>query len=62
MSLSPTLFVDNESATSGAGHAAIKSLNIDFFTKKEEEEHQYHVMLYTDNNGVFQQQVDSSYH
>lgn len=64
MSLSPSLFVDNESATSGAGHAAIKSLNIDFYTKKEndEEEHHYHVMLYTDNSGLLQQQVDSSYH
>ena len=62
MVLSPTLFVDSESATSGAGHAAIKSLNIDFYTKQEtsEEEH-HHCMLYNDNNGHLQQQLDSSY-
>jgi len=61
ITLSPSLFVDNESATSGAGHAAIKSLNIDFSTKKDEDEQHYHGMLYTDNSGLLQQQVDSSY-
>lgn len=62
LTIYPTLFLDNESATSAVGHAAIKSLNIDFCSQKDgEEEKKYHTMLYTDNNGMMQQQIDSSY-
>lgn len=62
LTIRPSLFLDNESATSSAGHAAIKSLSIDFSSQKEgEDEKQYHTTLYTDSNGVLQQQIDSSY-
>ena len=48
--LSPSLYVDSESASGNLGHAGIKRLNIDFGTNLNEE-CQYHTVLYIGSDG-----------
>ena len=58
--LSPSLYVDSESASGNLGHAGIKRLNIDFGTNLNEE-CQYHTVLYTGSDGSMQQLADDKY-
>ena len=58
--LSPSLYVDSESASGNLGHAGIKRLNIDFGTNLNEE-CQYHTVLYIGSDGSMQQLADDKY-